>query len=58
VNGDGILDLMLKLESTGSPGCNREPGLTFSTPLPYAAGQRLQTNYVAGVFSDLDERPS
>jgi hypothetical protein len=53
VNGDGILDLMLS-SNDGLQVAIGKPGLTFSTPVPYAAGTTTATNYVTDVFSDLD----
>ena len=53
LNGDGVLDLLLNSD-TGLQVAIGKPGLTFSTPVPYAAGTTTTTNYETGVYSDLD----
>jgi hypothetical protein len=53
LNGDGILDLVLS-SNDGLQVAIGKPGLTFNTPVPYAAGTTTATNYVTGVFSDIN----
>jgi len=54
VNGDGILRSHVELERR-SPGCNREAGPSPSLHhCRMPAGTTTATNYVTGVFSDLD----
>lgn len=53
LNGDGTLDIVLN-SNDGLQVAIGKPGLTFSTPVPYAAGTTTATNYVSGAFSDLD----
>ena len=53
LNGDGIVDLLLN-SNDGLQVAIGKLGLTFSTPVPYAAGTTTATNFETGVFSDLD----